>query len=155
MDGGGGGRRFREGLSGNSKHNIFFCLTFFSFVLLHVNVLFLSFVIKHSITCVKALPWAFYDFKVVKSIKIQQDLLKNGQSYNPKKTHQNILFLNEWIPFIYTRFNKCGIKLLILINNYLWINHLSMPNTRCLWMIPVRKLDGTCIYRAQLCTSLA
>ena len=30
-----------------------------------------------------------------------------------------------------------------------------MPNTRWLWTISVRKLDGTCIYRAQFCTSLA
>ena len=28
-----------------------------------------------------------------------------------------------------------------------------MPNTTCLWKIPVRKLERTCIYRAQFCTS--
>ena len=32
---------------------------------------------------------------------------------------------------------------------------LVCQTTRCLWAIPVRKLDGTCIYRAQLYTSLA
>ena len=37
-------------------------ITFFNFVLLHTDALFLTF-------------WAFYDFKVVKSIKIEQNLL--------------------------------------------------------------------------------
>ena len=40
-------------------------------VLFDVNVLFLSFV-------------AVYDFKVVKSIKIEQNLFKNGQSHDAK-----------------------------------------------------------------------
>ena len=37
----------------------------------------------------------------------------------PKTTDQNIVFLNERIPFnLHCRFNECGIKLLILINNW-------------------------------------
>ena len=37
-----------------------------------------------------------------------------------KTTDLNILFLNERIPFnLHYRFNECGIKLLILINNNL------------------------------------
>ena len=36
-----------------------------------------------------------------------------------KTTNQNILFLNKQIPFnLHCRFNVCGTKLLILINNY-------------------------------------
>ena len=49
----------------------------------------------------------------------------------PKTTDQNILFLNKQIPFnLHCRFNKCGIKLLILINNYLWINLVRMLHLR-------------------------
>ena len=44
----------------------------------------------------------------------------NNKKKKKKKTDQNILFLNEWIPFnLQCRFNECGIKLLIRINNYL------------------------------------
>ena len=44
----------------------------------------------------------------------------------PKTTDQNILFLKERIPFnLHCRFNECGIKFQILINNYLWINLVS------------------------------
>ena len=40
----------------------------------------------------------------------------------PKTTDQNILFLNDRIPFsLHCRF-ECDIKLLILINNYFLIN---------------------------------
>ena len=43
------------------------------------------------------------------------------------------MFLNEWIPFnLHCIFNECGIKLLILINNYLWINLVSTWHLR-LW----------------------
>ena len=60
---------------------------------------------------------------VVKSIKIEQNLLWNGQSHDAKTNDQNILFLNERIPFnLKCRFNDCSIKLQILINNYLPIN---------------------------------
>ena len=38
----------------------------------------------------------------------------------PKTNNQNILFLNEQILFnLHCRYNECGNKLLILINNYL------------------------------------
>ena len=41
------------------------------------------------------------------------------------------MFLNEWIPFnLHCRFNECGIKLLIRINNYLWINLVSTRHLR-------------------------
>ena len=78
----------------------------------------------------------------------------------PKTTDQNILFLSERIPFnIHCRFNEYNIKLLIIINNYLlWVHDIwdpGMPHKRCLWTIHVKKLDGTGIYKAQLCTSLA
>ena len=46
----------------------------------------------------------------------------------PKTNDKNILFLIERIPFnLHCRFNECGIKLQIVINNYmyLWINLVS------------------------------
>ena len=46
--------------------------------------------------------------------------LKMVKAMTPKTTDQNILFLNERIPFnLHCRLNECVIKLLILINNYL------------------------------------
>ena len=49
----------------------------------------------------------------------------------PKTTDQNILFLNDRIPFsLHCRFNECGIKLLILINNDLLINLASTRHLR-------------------------
>ena len=49
----------------------------------------------------------------------------------PKTTDHNILFLSERIPFnLDCRFNEYGIKLLILINNYLWINLVSTWHLR-------------------------
>ena len=49
----------------------------------------------------------------------------------PKTIDQNILFLNKRIPFhLHCRFNECGIKLLILIDNYLWINLVSTRHLR-------------------------
>ena len=49
----------------------------------------------------------------------------------PKTHDQNSLYLNERIPFnLHCRFNECGIKLQILINNYLWINLVSTRNLR-------------------------
>ena len=63
---------------------------------------------------------AFYDFKLVKSIKIEQNLLKNGQSHDAKKQPIKTFCFSERISFnLHCRFNECGIKLLILINNYL------------------------------------
>ena len=46
-------------------------LTVFNFVLIYANVSFLSFI-------------SIFDFKVVKSIKMEQHLLKNGQSHDAK-----------------------------------------------------------------------
>ena len=49
----------------------------------------------------------------------------------PKTTDQNILFLNDRISFnVHCRFNECGIKLLILIYNYLLINLESTRHLR-------------------------
>ena len=46
-------------------------------------------------------------------------LLKNGQSHDAKNNRSGHLFLIERIPFnLHCRFNECGIRLLILINNY-------------------------------------
>ena len=57
--------------------------------------------------------------------------LKMVKAMTPKTNDQNILFLNERIPFnLHCRFNECGIKLLILINNYLWINLVSTQHLR-------------------------
>ena len=100
---------------------------------------------------------------LVISIKIEQNLLKMVKAMTPKTKDQNILFLKERIPFnLHCRFNESGIKLLILINNYLLINLLSTRHLRPWYAIqkmsvtiPVRKLDETCIYSAQLGTSLA
>ena len=59
-------------------------------------------------------------FTTVKWLKV----LKYSKIYwkmpwRQKTTDQNILFNNEWITFnLHCRLNECGIKLLILINNY-------------------------------------
>ena len=105
----------------------------------------------------------FMTLKWLKVLKLNKICLKMVKAMAPKTTNQNILFLSDRIPFnLHCKFNECGIKLLILINNYLLINLVSTwhliswyAKHECLWMIPVRKLDRTCIYRAQLCTSLA
>ena len=41
-------------------------------------------------------------------------------------------FISQWTDTIHLhyRFNECGIKLLILINNYLWINLVSTRHLR-------------------------
>ena len=60
----------------------------------------------------------------------------------PKTTDQNILFLNERIPFnLHIRFNECGIKLLIFINNYLWLNLVSTCHLR-LWYAKKKAVCG-------------
>ena len=58
---------------------------------------------------------AFYDFKVVNSIKIAQKLLKNGQRHEAKNNRSEH-FVSHWIDTIHLhcRFNECGIKLLIV-----------------------------------------
>ena len=68
---------------------------------------------------------------MVQSIKIRKNLIKMVKDMTPKTTDQNILFFNERIPFnLHCRFNKCGVKLLILINNYLSINLVSTQHLR-------------------------
>ena len=107
--------------------------------------------------------WAFYDFKVIKIINIEQNLLKMINAMTPKKPIRTFsLSVKDTIFNSHYRFNEFGMKLQILINNYLWIIlgvhdiwDTVMPNTRWLWTIQARKLDGTYIYRAQLCTNLA
>ena len=64
----------------------------------------------------------------LKVLKLNKICFKMVKARTPKTNDQNILFLSERIPFnLHCRFNECGIKLLILINNYLWIN---LVNTR-------------------------
>ena len=77
--------------------------------------------------CFVFIIWRHYTtLKMVKSIKIEQTLLKMVKAMTPKANGQNILFLNGRIPFsLYCRCNECGIKLLILVNNYLWIHLVS------------------------------
>ena len=74
---------------------------------------------------------AFYDFKIIKSIKIEQNLLKMINFMTPKTTDQNIWFLNERIRFnLLCKFTEGGIKLQILINNYLWRNLVTTRHLR-------------------------
>ena len=60
--------------------------------------------------------------KVLKLNKICLEMVKamTPKKKREKKIDQKILFLNERIPFnLRYSFNECGIKLLILISNYL------------------------------------
>ena len=100
--------------------------------------------------------------KVLKLSKIC--LWSWSKPWRQKQPIRTFCFSMNGYHSIYTVDLTSGIKLLILINNYLWINLVSTRHLRpwyaknmprCLWTIPVRKLDGTCIYRAQFCTSLA
>ena len=62
----------------------------------------------------------FTTLKWLKVPKLSKICLEMVQAMTPKTTDQNILFLNEQIPFsLHYRINECGIKLKILINNYL------------------------------------
>ena len=62
----------------------------------------------------------FTTLKWLKVLNLSKIWLKMVKAMTPKTTDQNILFLNERIPFnLHCRFKECGIKLLILINNYL------------------------------------
>ena len=95
----------------------------------------------------------FTTLKWLKVLKLSKICLKVAKVMTPKTIDQNILFLIE-----HCRFNECGIKLLILISNYLWTNLVSTRRYARHKMSvddSSRKLDRTCIYRAQLCTSLA
>ena len=59
----------------------------------------------------------FTTLKWLKVLQLSKICLNMVKAMTPKTTDQNILFLNERIPFnLYCRFNECGIKLLILIN---------------------------------------
>ena len=64
-------------------------------------------------------------------LKLSKICFKMIKAITPKTTDQNICFLNERIRFnLYCRFNECGIKLQILINNYLWIHLASTRHLR-------------------------
>ena len=57
--------------------------------------------------------------KRLEVLQLSKICLKMVKDMTSKAIDQNILFLNERIPFnLHCRFNECGIKLLILINNY-------------------------------------
>ena len=68
---------------------------------------------------------------MVKSIKIEQNLLKNGQIHDAKNNRSEH-FVSQWTDIIHShcRFNEGGIKLLFLINNYIWINLVSTRHLR-------------------------
>ena len=73
----------------------------------------------------------FTTLKWLKVLKLRKICFKMVEVMTPKTTDQNILFLNERIPFnLHCRFNECGIKLLIFINDYLWINLVSTRHPR-------------------------
>ena len=64
----------------------------------------------------------FTTSKWLNVLKLSKVCLKMVKCMTSKTTDQNILFLNVRIPFnLHCRFNESGIKLLLLINNYLWI----------------------------------
>ena len=73
----------------------------------------------------------FTTLKWLKVLKLSKICFKMIIAMTPKTTDQNILFFSERIPLnLHCRFNECGIKLLILINNYLWINVVSTRHLR-------------------------
>ena len=74
----------------------------------------------------------FTTLKWLKVLKLSKICLKIVKCMMAKTTDQNILFLNERIiPFnLHCRFNEWDIKLLILINNYLWLNLVSTRHLR-------------------------
>ena len=73
----------------------------------------------------------FTTLKWLNVLKFSKICLKMVKAMTRKTTDQNILFLNEWIPFnLHCRFNECGIKFLFLINNYLWKNLVSIRHPR-------------------------
>ena len=95
----------------------------------------------------------------IKSIQIEQSLLKIMKTMTPKSADQNICFLNERIHFnLLCKFNGDGFKIQILINKHVRkksSEYPGLPRTRCMRMISVRKLDGTCINWPRLSTNLA
>ena len=73
----------------------------------------------------------FTILKWLKVLKLSKICFKMVKAMTPKTNDQNILFLSEQLPFyLHCRFNECGIKLLILINYYLWINLVSTRHLR-------------------------
>ena len=81
-------------------------ITFFNFVLLYAIFFFFF--------------RQFTTLKWLKVLKLSNICSKMVKAMTLKTNDQNILFLNERIPFnLHCRLNECGIKLLILINNYL------------------------------------
>ena len=73
-------------------------ITFFNFVLLYANALFLSFAGGY-----------FTTLKWLKLLILSKICFKMVKAMTPKTNNQNILFLNELIPFnLYCRFNECG-----------------------------------------------
>ena len=86
----------------------------------------------------------FTILKWLKVLKLSKICLKIQTPWHQKQPIRTFGFSFN----LHCRLNGCSIKLQILINNYLWINLAStwiwdpgMPNARCLWTIPVRKLD--------------
>ena len=55
-------------------------------------------------------------------------MLKNGQRHDAKNKRSEH-FVSQWTDTM-CKFNECGIKLLIFINNYLWINLVSTRHLR-------------------------
>ena len=76
-------------------------ITFFNFVLLYMNIL-LFVICKH-----------FTTLKWLQVLKLSKICLKMIKAMTSKTTEQNILFLNEWIPFVYT------VDLTSVVSNYL------------------------------------
>ena len=73
----------------------------------------------------------FTTLKWLKVLKLSKISLKMVKAMTPKTNDQSSLFLNEEIPFnLHCTFNVCNVKLLILINNYLWIQLVSTPHLR-------------------------
>ena len=71
----------------------------------------------------------FTTLKWLKVLKLSKVCLKMNKK--KKKNDQNVLFLNKRIPIsLRCRLNVCGNKLLILINNNLWINLVSTRHLR-------------------------
>ena len=62
---------------------------------------------------------------------LKQNLLKNGQSHDAKNNRSEH-FVSQCTDIIHLhcRFNEGGIKLLFLINNYIWINLVSTRHLR-------------------------
>ena len=89
-------------------------ITFFIVVLLYVNVVFFCFVVLYIYIYIYITT-----SKWLKVLKLSKLCLKMVKAMTLKTNDQNILVLHERLPFnLHCIFNECGIKLLILINNY-------------------------------------